>query len=361
MGTHEGGSRDDGGGPRNCRDDRTLASRAAVCQPTRGHPFVIVFKSHPGSRGRFPPQAIMARILYRESPCTSALNRVTGMPFAWSLNPYTGCSHRCAFCYVRAFERRADRPADERYGTNVRVKTNCIAVLRAELARRSWRREPVAIGAATDPYQPAESRYRLTRGTIEALAEFRTPFHILTRGPMILRDVDVLVAAAQRVRVSVNVSIPTLDPRIVKVMEPGVAPAATRLRVVRTLVDAGIDTAVAMAPILPGLSDGVESMGAVVRAAREAGATRVWARGLYLQPGTREHFLAALAAEWPALSASYVRLYRRGAYLPKEVDGAIRGTVKELALRHGIGDRRVIRLEPAQVEAPPEQLALGLP
>jgi len=302
----------------------------------------------------------MARITYRESPCTSALNRVTGMPFAWSLNPYTGCSHRCAFCYVRSFERRADRPSDERYGTNVRVKSNFVAVLRAELARRSWRREPVAIGAATDPYQPAESRYRLTRGTIEALSEFRTPFHILTRGPMILRDVDVLTAAAQRVRVSVNVSIPTLDPHVVKAMEPGVAPAATRMRVVRTLVAAGIDTAVAMAPILPGLSDGMESMAAVVRAAREAGATRVWAKGLYLQPGTREHFLAALSAEWPALATTYARLYRRSAYLPKDVDGAIRTTVKELAQEHGIGDRRAIRLAPTAVEAPGEQLALGL-
>lgn len=302
----------------------------------------------------------MPRILYRESPCTSALNRVVGMPFAWSLNPYTGCSHRCAFCYVRSFERRADRPSDERYGTNVRVKSNFVAVLRTELARRSWKREPVAIGAATDPYQPAESRYRLTRETIEALAEFRTPFHILTRGPMILRDVDVLVAAAQRVRVSVNVSIPTLDPKIVKAMEPGVAPAATRMRVVRALVDAGLDTAVAMAPILPGLSDGIESMAAVVRAAREAGATRVWAKGLYLQAGTREHFLAALAAEWPALSASYTRLYRRGAYLPKDVDGTIRTTVKDLAREHGIGDRRTIRLVPAAEETPAEQLGLGL-
>src|SRR5215510_13458723 len=107
------------------------------------------------------------RAAYEEQPCKSALNPVKGMPFAWSLNPYTGCAHRCAFCYVRAFERRADRPSDARYGTDVRVKVNLVEVLRGELARRSWKREPVAIGAATDPYQPAESRYRLTRGAIE--------------------------------------------------------------------------------------------------------------------------------------------------------------------------------------------------
>src|SRR5205085_5962898 len=107
---------------------------------------------------------------YREEPCKSALNRVRGMPFDWSLNPYMGCVHQCTFCYVRAFERRADRPYDDRYGESVRVKVNVVDVLRRELARRSWRREPVAIGAATDPYQPAEGRYRLTRGCLEALA-----------------------------------------------------------------------------------------------------------------------------------------------------------------------------------------------
>jgi DNA repair photolyase len=299
------------------------------------------------------------RITYREEPCKSALNRVTGMAFAWSLNPYTGCSHRCAFCYVRAFERRADRPSDGRYGTDVRVKVNFVEVLRAELARRSWRREAVAIGAATDPYQPAESRYRLTRRTIEALAESRTPFHIITRGPMILRDLDVLTAAARRVRVRVNVSIPTLDPKVLKVMEPGVAPGTRRMKVVRALVDAGIDAAVGMAPILPGLSDSRESMAAVVRAAREAGATRVWAGGLYLQPGTREHFLAALDSAWPELSATYARLYRRGAHLPREAAGAIQETAKELKREHGIADRRAIRLEPDESVAP-EQLGLGI-
>ena len=103
------------------------------------------------------------RVEYREEPCRSALNRVQGMPFGWSLNPYMGCAHRCTFCYVRAFEARADRPADDRYGTSIRVKTNVAEVLRRELARASWEREAVAIGAATDPYQPAEGRYRLTR------------------------------------------------------------------------------------------------------------------------------------------------------------------------------------------------------
>src|SRR5262245_19531211 len=191
----------------------------------------------PDSHGR-PREAVVQRTIYREEPCKSALNRVTGMPFGWSLNPYTGCAHRCAFCYVRAFEKRADRPSDERYGQVVRVKTNFVEVLREELRRPSWTHEPVAIGAATDPYQPAESRYRLTRGAIEALTESRTPFHIITRGPMVLRDLDVLLAAARRVKLSVHVSVPTLDPRVAHVTEPGVAPPAQRLRAVRALVEA---------------------------------------------------------------------------------------------------------------------------
>src|SRR3989454_4509705 len=148
---------------------------------------------------------------YREEPCRSAINRVKGMRFNWSLNPYMGCVHRCTFCYVRAFERRADRPSDDRYGTSIRVKINVGEVLRRELARPSWQREQVIIGAATDPYQPAEGRYRLTRGCIEALAEAATPLSVITRGPLIVRDVDVLAAAARRARVAVTFSIPTVD------------------------------------------------------------------------------------------------------------------------------------------------------
>src|SRR6266513_287417 len=143
---------------------------------------------------------------YREEPCRNALNRVTGMSFRWSLNPYTGCAHRCTFCFVRAFELRADRPFDDRYGTSIRVKTNIAEVLDRELARPRWEHEPVAIGAATDPYQPAEGRYRLTRACIEALRDASNPFSIITRGPLIVRDVDVLAEAARRGQVSVTVS-----------------------------------------------------------------------------------------------------------------------------------------------------------
>src|SRR3954467_7116413 len=164
------------------------------------------------------------RVEYREQPCKSALNPVKGMAFKWSLNPYMGCVHRCTFCYVRHFERRSDRPSDDRYGTSIRVKINVADVLRRELARPSWKREHVAIGAATDPYQPVEGRYRLTRACIEALGAARNPFHVITRGPMIVRDLDVLTEAARRAEVSVTFSVPTLDEEIWQRTEPGTAP-----------------------------------------------------------------------------------------------------------------------------------------
>ncbi len=299
------------------------------------------------------------RTTYREEPCRTAMNRVTGMGFRWSLNPYMGCAHRCAFCYVRGFERRADRPSDERYGTNVRVKVNVVEVLHGELARRGWRRELVAIGAATDPYQPAEGRYRLTRGCIRALGAAQTPFSIITRGPLIVRDVDVLSEAAVRADVMVSVSIATLDESISSRLEPGVAPPRQRLRAIRTLADAGISAGVALAPVLPGLTDAPRDMAAVLDAAREAGATHAWSNVLNLRPGTREHFLDVLEREWPSEVDRYRRLYPAGGsgYLaPVEADPIER---RVAAVRRGsrVGDRRRIVLSPPPQ---PEQLVLTM-
>jgi DNA repair photolyase len=277
------------------------------------------------------------------------------MPFHWSLNPYMGCAHRCTFCYVRAFEHRADRPSGEEYGRTIRVKVNIAEGLGRELARPSWRREEVVIGAATDPYQPAEGRYRLTRQCLEALALGRTPFSIITRGPMIVRDIDVLADAARRVEVGVCFSIPTLDPEIWRTTEPGTAPPRRRLQALSALVEAGIDTGVAVAPILPGLSDRPELLADVVRAAREAGATRIWSIHLNLRPGTREHFLEALARDWPEQLERYEALYRNRAYLGRENTDTTQRLVTELRAEHGIRDRRARPLLP-----PPEAVQLAL-
>ena len=298
------------------------------------------------------------RAHYREEPCRSALNRVRGMSFKWSLNPYTGCGHQCTFCFVRAFEKRADRPSDDRYGTSIRVKTNLVEVLRKELARPRWAHENVVIGTATDPYQPAEGRFRLTRGAIETLAAAHNPLSMITRGPLIVRDIDVLVDAARRAPVAVTFSVPTLDHDIWRKTEPGTAPPRQRLRALSRLVDAGIEASVGMAPILPGLSDDPALLADVVKAARDAGATAIWTNVLYLRPGTREHFLEHLSRDWPELLPRYEELYAGRAYTTKADQEPIRREVAELRHRFEIADRRRMRLLPVAAPQPSEQLEL---
>jgi len=297
------------------------------------------------------------RATYREEPCRTALNRVRGMPFEWSLNPYMGCAHRCSFCYVRAFEQRADRPSGSAYGSSIRVKVNIVEVLARELARRSWRGAGVAIGAATDPYQPAEGRYRLTRGCLESLAAAANPFAVITRSPLIVRDLDLLARAARRAEVSVAFSVPCLDEDVWRATEPGTAPPRQRLRALRTLAQAGIRTSVAIAPILPGISDRRDQLTAVVEAAREAGACGIWSGVLHLRPGTREHFLESLAASWPELVPRYEALYAARAYLPRAQTAPLSATVAALAHERGIGASRARTLRPPPA---PRQLSLEL-
>ena len=292
------------------------------------------------------------RTQYRLEPCKSALNAVRGMPFKWSLNPYMGCAHRCTFCYVRHFEQRADRPSDARYGRSIRVKTNIAEVLSRELGRRSWRRETVSIGAATDPYQPAEGRFKLTRACLTELAAAWTPFSIITRGPLAVRDIDILQEASAKAEVGVYFSIPTLDERVWRTTEPGTAPPRSRLEAVRRLSEAGIDVGVGIAPILPGLSDRPEQLEKVVREARAAGARSIWANVLYLRPGTREHFLEALAGDWPEEVERYEALYAARASLPATLAKSITEPVRRATALSPPPTRR----QPTARE--PRQLAL---
>jgi DNA repair photolyase len=290
------------------------------------------------------------RVEYREEPCKTALNPVKGMPFAWSLNPYMGCVHRCTFCYVRAFEERAERPSGEAYGLSIRVKVNVAEVLRCELARKSWDGGSVAIGAATDPYQPAEGRYRLTRSCLEALAAAANSFHIVTRGPLIVRDVDVLADAARQAAVSVSFSVPTLDDDVWRRTEPGTAPPRQRLRALSVLREAGIDAGVAVAPVLPGISDQPEQLAEVVRAARDAGATNVWASVVNLRPGTREHFLGQLDEDWPELVPFYERLYGSRAYPPHKVEQRVRELVAAARNEERFRRGRILRPKQRSVQ-----------
>jgi DNA repair photolyase len=244
--------------------------------------------------------------------------------------------HRCTFCYVRAFEARADRESADGCGRTVRVKTNLATLLHAELARPAWSGKLVALGTSTDPYQPAEATYRLTRACLIELARARTPAAVATRGPMVLRDRDVLQELEARAGVTVTVSLPTLDMDIWRRTEPATAPPPQRLRAVAGLVGAGLRAGVALAPLLPGLTDGPEGIAAVVTAAREAGATFLWWGMLRLPAGTREHFLEALSREWPELLPRYLALYRAGGVAaPPSVRTAAGATVERERSRWG--------------------------
>jgi len=228
-------------------------------------------------------------------------------------------------------------------------------VLRDELARPSWKRELVAVGGATDPYQPAEARYRLTRACIRELGRGRTPFQIITRAPLIGRDLDALQEASRRADVTVSFSIPTLDEAIWRRTEPRTPHPRQRLRALRRLVDGGVRAGVGIAPILPGLSDDPTLLETVVRAAREAGAAFVWAEVLHLREGTREHFFRLLEREWPELLARYENLYAARAYLRDGEKRPALALVTSLRERLGIADRRPTPLRPPPE---PEQLTL---
>jgi DNA repair photolyase len=290
-----------------------------------------------------------------ETTCRSALQRVRGMWFDWSLNPYGGCVHRCTFCYVRAFERRADRPWDDRYGRAIRVKTNVVTVLRDELRRPSHQAGLVCLGTATDPYQPAEGRYRLTRGCLEALVAARRPITLTTRGPLVVRDAALLAEGAAGAGVSVSISVPSIDLAVVRRTEPGTAPPRQRLRALERLSAAGVRAGVLMAPVLPGISDGEESLAATVRAARDAGAAVLMVGVLNLTPGTREHFLEALERDWPELLPRYLDLYRGRSHLPAALTGGVATRVAGLRTAAGISEQR-----PPRPTAPPQPRQLTL-
>jgi DNA repair photolyase len=265
-----------------------------------------------------------------EQRAKSIINAVVGMPFKWSINPYRGCYHQCRFCYARRTHTYLEEDGVNNWGAKIYVKVNAPAVIRTELAKRGWKRETVAIGTVTDPYQPLEGRYRVTRGILKALRDYQSPASLITRSPLVVRDIDVLQGLARVASASVSISVATLDEKIAREIEPTVAPPRQRLRAVRMLADAGIHVNVALAPVLPHLTDTPENIEAVVRAARDAGAAKVWHNTLYLHDITRETFFGYLREYRPELLAQYAQEYR-GTYAPrviaKQIDTEVRGAL----------------------------------
>jgi DNA repair photolyase len=276
---------------------------------------------------------------YQEICCRSALNRVEGMPFRWTLNPYRGCTHGCHYCFARRYQTQLELNADDDFASVIFVKTNFVDVLRRELDKPSWTGELIALGTATDPYQPIEGRYRLTRGCLEALVRHRNPVGIVTKGPMVVRDVDLLQELGRRTSCSVYMSVPTVDEDAWRTLEPGTAAPRQRLRAVRSLVDAGIEAGVLMAPLVPGFSTAPAKMERTIKAIAESGAKSVGAMVMHLEGGTRDHFLRFLAREYPALVDRYEQLYA-AKYAPKDYTDRVQEAVGLLKARYELHDRR---------------------
>lgn len=253
-----------------------------------------------------------------EVEAKSIINRVPGggLPFDWTINPYRGCSHACTYCFARPTHTFLDMNAGRDFESKIIVKVNAPELLRRQLAAPRWNGEHIAMGTGTDPYQRVEGRYRLMRGIIEALTEKRNPFSVLTKGTLILRDIDLLQTAAEHAPVSAAFSIGTLDEHVWRETEPGTPHPRARIEAVSALTAAGIPTGVLMAPVLPGISDAPEQMRAVVESALDAGATHVSPILLHLRPGVREEFMPWLEQHHPDLVARYLELYTRS-YAPK--------------------------------------------
>ncbi|MFI5177970.1 MAG: radical SAM protein [Vicinamibacterales bacterium] len=272
---------------------------------------------------------------YQEVHVKSALTAAVGMPFRWALNPYRGCTHACEYCYARKYQRHLELGAGDDFSGVIFVKTNLPEALAREVSRRTWAHEAVAIGTATDPYQPIEGHYRLTRRSIEVLTAARTPFHIVTKGPMVVRDTDVLVDATRHAGCRVYMSVPSVDETAWARLEPGTAPPAQRLRAVRHLRDAGVEAGVLMMPLVPGVTTLRSSIERTLQAIADAGATFVGTNVAHLEDGVREHFFAFLGREYPHLLEGYRRLYTRG-YAPKGYVAEIESIVTAAAARLGL-------------------------
>jgi len=236
------------------------------------------------------------------------------MPFRHTINAYRGCRHACSYCFARPTHEYLGLNSGEDFERRIVVKVNAVERLARELDDPAWCGETIAMGTNTDPYQPAEGRYQLTRGLIEVLAEHRNSFSILTKSSMIVRDLDLLTAAAEHTKVGVAMSIGTDEDELARVTEPGAAPPSRRLAAISALAEAGLRPTVLMAPILPGMSDGERQLRRLTRACLDAGAEHVTPILLHLRPGVREHYLGWLERERPDLLQAHIDAYRAGAY-----------------------------------------------
>ena len=284
----------------------------------------------------------MPQVTFEEIECKSALNRVNlpKMPhLKWSLNPYRGCQHACTYCFARGNHEFLGYDTGRGFDQRIVVKTNLVPVLRRELKRPSWRREHVTIGTACDPYQQAELKYGLTRGSLKAFRDCASPCSLITKSASVTRDKELLVELSRVAECTVLFSITTLREDVWKHIEPETARPERRLEAMATLAEAGVRCGVMLAPIIPGLTDDRENIDAVVQAARNHGASFVGDNVLYLKPGTKEWFMPFLRETYPHLLPQYQKFYR-GTYAPESYTQEASAAVREARERYGMNGKR---------------------
>ncbi|GAB1643216.1 Rv2578c family radical SAM protein [Krasilnikovia sp. MM14-A1259] len=322
----------------------------------------------PGATVRTFDTPSFAGMAFYEIRAKSIINRVPGasrLPFQWTINPYRGCSHACTYCFARNTHTYLDLDAGHDFDTKIVVKVNAGELVRRELSAPTWRGEPIAMGTNVDVYQRAEGRYRLMPQILAALRDVANPFSILTKGTLILRDLELLKQAAEVTAVGLTFSVGFVDEQVWRAVEPGTPSPRRRLEAVRALTDAGFAVSVLMAPILPGLTDTDESIEQTVAAIAAAGAVSVTPLPLHLRPGAREWYAAWLTREHPELAPRYRELYRRGPYLSQPFQAEIGARVRLAARRHGlhrrdpVETRRVQETESARPSGGPASDALA--
>jgi DNA repair photolyase len=288
------------------------------------------------------PEALDMR--FYEVRARSALNRVPArsrMPFRWTINPYRGCSHACVYCFARPTHRYLGFDAGRDFEREIVVKVNVPEVLRVELARPSWKREHVALGTNTDPYQWVEGRYRLMEGIWEAMRDAAggagNPCSVLTKSPLLLRDLPLMLEIARRTTIGASLSIPTLDERAWRATEPHTPNPRARLEAVAELNRAGIPTGVLIAPLMPGINDAPEQLEPLLQGAIDAGATHIGGVALHLRRDVKDIFMEWLRTQRPELVQRYEDLYRHGAYAPGEERKRLAGLVRHPHTARGFG------------------------